>query len=381
MKNIYKFFVGPILSRDKGIDAEILSKITLKILEECSLHRNTPIISFALQSISKELNILDPKLEQKLFKCNFRNPLGLAAGFDKDGIAAGIWHEFGFGFSELGTITFHPQEGNPKPRLFRLAAEQAALNRMGFNNDGAFELKQSLIKQQINLPGHRPSVIGINLGKSKITPLDKAPEDYVASLEILAPLADYAVINISSPNTPGLRNLQESSQLRRLIKRVIGIPNSPPLLIKIAPDLTNEEINNLAIVAYEEGVSGLIAVNTSLNRLGLEDRVIAQTGKQLKDELGGLSGIPLRNRALEVIQQLRKSPCKELNLIGVGGIDSAESAWERIAAGASLIQIYTGWIYQGPTLVPTILRGLLSQLEKHGFNHISEAVGSNEPWK
>jgi dihydroorotate dehydrogenase len=224
-------------------------------------------------------------------------------------------------------------------------------------------------------------VLGINLGKSKITPLEQAADDYASSLELLAPLADYAVINVSSPNTPGLRELQDERQLRRLVERLRRLPACPPLLVKIAPDLDDEAIDVIARLAYEEGLAGVIAVNTSLNRLGLEQRRLPQSGRSLAEEAGGLSGAPLRGRALEVIRRLRVTAGPALPLIGVGGIDSPQAAWERISAGASLIQLYTGWIYEGPELVPTILEGLTRQLDQYGFRSLAEAVGSGVPWR
>jgi len=378
---LYQRFVGPLLSRDEGADAEQLSQLTLQALGQASLRRNWPLVSGSLAGLGAELEVRDLRLEQTLFGFRFRNPVGLAAGFDKNAVAAGIWHLFGFGFAEVGTVTWHAQPGNPKPRLFRLAAERAALNRMGFNNNGALAARRTLERQALPPAGQRPAVLGINLGKSKITPLEQAPDDYASSLELLAPLADYAVINVSSPNTPGLRELQDDAQLRRLVERLRRLPACPPLLVKIAPDLEDEAIDAIARLAYEEGLAGVIAVNTSLNRLGLEQRRIAQTGRTLAEEAGGLSGAPLRARALEVLRRLRAVAGPGLPLIGVGGIDSPESAWERISAGASLIQLYTGWIYEGPQLVPAILEGLVQQLDRHGFRTISEAVGSGVPWR
>lgn len=379
---LYERFVAPLLSRDAGADAEQLSRLTLAGLGQASLRRRWPLVSGALAGLDQELCRPDPRLEQTLFGCRFRNPLGLAAGFDKDAVAAAIWHHFGFGFAELGTITWHAQPGNPRPRLFRLAEERAALNRMGFNNQGAAAALRTLERQQLPAPGaQRPAVLGINLGKSKLTPLEQAPDDYAASLELLAPQADYAVINVSSPNTPGLRDLQDEVLLRRLVERLRRLPACPPLLVKIAPDLEDDAIDAIARMAYEEGLAGVIAVNTSLNRLGLEQRRLVQTGRCLAEEPGGLSGAPLRGRALEVLRRLRATAGPALPLIGVGGIDSPEAAWERIAAGASLIQLYTGWIYAGPALVPCILEGLARQLERHGLPHIGQAVGSGLPWR
>jgi len=379
--DFYRRWLGPVLSRDEGLDAEQLSRTALTALGQASLRRSWPGISTVLNGVAAELQRRDLRLEQVLFGCRFSNPVGLAAGFDKNGVAAGVWDRFGFGFAELGTVTWHGQPGNPRPRLFRLAAEQAALNRMGFNNDGASALLKTLERQQLLPPGKRPAVLGINFGKSKVTPLEQAADDYAASLEVLAPLADYAVINVSSPNTPGLRDLQDSSHLRWLVERLRRLPACPPLLVKIAPDLEDEAIDGIARLAFEEGLAGVIAVNTSLDRLGLEQRRLPQSNRTLAEEPGGLSGRPLRPRALEVIRRLRAGAGPALPLIGVGGIDSAEAAWERIAAGASLIQLYTGWIFQGPDLVPTILDGLLSQLDRHGVRSISEAVGSGLPWQ
>jgi dihydroorotate dehydrogenase len=251
---------------------------------------------------------------------------------------------------------------------------------MGFNNEGARAVRRRLERQKLPPSGQRPAVLGINLGKSRNTPLDRAADDYAASLELLAPLADYAVVNVSSPNTPGLRELQGEAHLRRLVERLRRLPACPPLLVKIAPDLEDDAIDAIARLAYEEGLAGVIAVNSSLDRLGLERRRLAATGRPLAEESGGLSGRPLRPRAQAVLRRLRAAAGPALPLIGVGGIDSAEAAWERISAGASLVQIYTGWIYEGPALVPSILEGLGSQLDRHGLATIGEAVGSGVPW-
>lgn len=378
---LYARFVEPLLRRDDGADAEQLSRLTLLALGQAALRRRWPLVSGSLEGLGAELQRRDPRLEQTLFGCRFTNPVGLAAGFDKNGVAAAIWHRFGFGFAELGTITWQPQQGNPRPRLFRLAEERAALNRMGFNNDGARGVRRTLERQALPPPGQRPAVLGINLGKSKAVSLEMAPDDYAASLELLAPLADYAVVNVSSPNTPGLRDLQEEAQLRRLVERLRRLPACPPLLVKIAPDLEDDAIDTIARLAYEEGLAGVIAVNTSVHRLGLDGRRLVATGRTLAEETGGLSGRPLRRRAVEVLRRLRATAGPALPLIGVGGIDSAEAAWERISAGASLIQIYTGWIYEGPALVPSILEGLSRQLDGHGCRTLSEVVGSGMPWR
>jgi len=377
---LYRRFVGPLLRTDAGADAEQLSRITLGLLAEASLRRDWPGLRETLDALGRDLQRRDPRLQQTLFGCRFANPVGLAAGFDKNGVAAGLWDRFGFGFAELGTVTWEPQAGNPRPRLFRLAEERAALNRMGFNNQGARAVRRLLERQKLPPPGQRPAVLGLNLGKSRSVSLELAPDDYASSLEWLAPLADYAVVNVSSPNTPGLRELQEEVQLRRLVERLRRLPACPPLLVKIAPDLEDDAIDAIARLAYEEGLAGVIAVNTSLDRLGLEQRRLADTGRTLSEESGGLSGRPLRQRALQVLRRLRATAGPSLPLIGVGGIDGPEAAWERITAGASLVQVYTGWIYEGPELVPTILEGLLLQLDRHGLSTLSAAVGTGLPW-
>ena len=378
--DLYNILLGQLLSQDEGIDAEILTNSALNAIKFASLNRNFPIISNMLLKASSNFQRNNSSLNQTIFGSHFKNPLGLAAGFDKNGVGAGLWNYFGFGFAELGTITWHAQKGNPKPRLFRIAKEKAALNRMGFNNEGAEKFLKTIEKQQIPSPGNRSCVLGINLGKSKITPLDEAHTDYFLSLRLLAPLADYAVINVSSPNTPGLRSLQETKRIKKLIRTLKDLSNCPPLLIKIAPDLSNEEIDEISKVATENDIDGIIAINTSLDRFNLKNLKI-KTGNTLEQEKGGLSGLPLQKRGLEVIRRVRSSINDDLPLIGVGGINSARTAWERITAGASLVQVYTGWIFEGPNLVPEILDGLILQMEKHGFRNIKEAIGSEEPWK
>ena len=378
--DLYNILLGQLLSQDEGIDAEILTNSALNAIKFASLNRNFPLISNILLKASSDFQRNNSSLNQIVFGSHFKNPVGLAAGFDKNGVGAGLWNYFGFGFAELGTITWHAQEGNPKPRLFRIAKEKAALNRMGFNNEGAEKFLKTIEKQKILAPGNRPCVLGINLGKSKITPLDEAHKDYSLSLKLLAPLSDYAVINVSSPNTPGLRSLQGTKQIKKLISTLKELPNCPPLLVKIAPDLSNEEIDEIARVAMENGIDGIIAINTSLDRFDLKNLKI-KTGNTLGQENGGLSGLPLQRRGLEVIRRLRRSTENDLPLIGVGGIHSARAAWERITAGASLVQIYTGWIFEGPNLVPEILDGLILQMEKNGIRNIKEAIGSEEPWK
>ena len=378
--NIYKNLVTPILKKDTGIDAEYLTNFSLSLLTFSSKNRNWPLISRIIKSLNQEFCVVDKRLHQKICGIDFCNPVGLAAGFDKNGNAANIWKDFGFGFAEIGTVTKFAQSGNPKPRLFRLAKEQAALNRMGFNNHGAENLVKNFLKQNVDLKKHRKNnCLGINFGKSKITSLSKATEDYLTSLKLLIPYCDYAVINVSSPNTEGLRKLQDPILLKELLREVKNLDNCPPLFVKIAPDLSYKDIEDICQLIIDENIDGIIATNTSLDRLGFEQRKIKQTGLLLSEENGGLSGKPLQRKANQIIRHIHNID-NNINLIGVGGIDSPESAWERICSGASLVQIYTGWIYKGPQLVPNILNGILKQINIHQLSNVREAIGSNLEW-
>ena len=378
--NIYKNLVSPILKEDTGIDAEYLTNFSLSLLTFSSNNRNWPLITRIIKSLNQEFCVVDKRLHQKICGIDFCNPVGLAAGFDKNGNAANIWKDFGFGFAEIGTVTKFAQSGNPKPRLFRLAKEQAALNRMGFNNHGAENLVKNFLKQNVDLKKHRKNnCLGINFGKSKITSLSKATEDYLTSLKLLIPYCDYAVINVSSPNTEGLRKLQDPILLKELLREVKNLENCPPLFVKIAPDLSYKDIEDICQLIIDENIDGIIATNTSLDRLGFEQRKIKQTGQLLSEENGGLSGKPLQRKANQIIRHIHDID-NNINLIGVGGIDSPESAWERICSGASLVQIYTGWIYKGPQLVPNILNGIIKQINIHQLSNVKEAIGSNLEW-
>ena len=380
IKNLYKNLITPVLKKDTGFDAETLTNFSLKLLSFSSRKQNWPIISPILKNLNQEFCIVDPRLSQNICGINFSNPVGLAAGFDKNGNAANIWKDFGFGFAELGTVTKFAQEGNPKPRLFRLAQEEAALNRMGFNNKGAEKLVKNFLEQDIDIRKNRKNIcLGINFGKSKITSIAKAKEDYLTSLNLLIPYCDYAAINVSSPNTEGLRKLQDPVLLKELLREIKNLPNCPPLFVKIAPDLSLKDIEDICQLITEENIDGIIATNTSIDRLGLENRKIMQTGLLLSEENGGLSGKPLQKKANQIIKHIHNID-KKIILIGVGGIDSPESAWERICSGASLIQLYTGWIYKGPQLVPNILEGILKQLNIHQLSNIKEAIGSDLKW-
>ena len=276
-----------------------------------------------------------------VFGVRFPGPVGLAAGMDKDGRALRAWPAFGFGFVEVGTVTWHAQPGNPRPRLYRLPASEAVINRMGFNNGGASALAERLrALGPLNVP------LGVSIGKSKVTPVEEAVEDYRSSLRVLAPHADYFAVNVSSPNTPGLRGLQDKAALDTLLG---ALDTSVPLLVKIAPDLTDQAIADVLEVCTARGVAGVIATNTTLSRSGLAEVDVAKG-----EEPGGLSGRPLSARALEVVTFVAKE--STLPIIGVGGIHSPDDALRMLDAGASLVQVYTGFIYQGPALVRAINR-------------------------
>ena len=278
-----------------------------------------------------------------VFGVRFPGPVGLAAGVDKDGRALKAWPAFGFGFVEVGTVTWHPQPGNEKPRLFRLPASQAVINRMGFNNGGA-----EALAARLKTLGPLPVPLGVSIGKSKVTPVEEAVDDYRRSLRALEPYADYFAVNVSSPNTPGLRGLQDKAALDTLLGE---LRTSVPLLVKIAPDLTDEAIGEVLEVCSAHGVAGLIATNTTLSRDGLAPEDVARGA-----ETGGLSGRPLTGRALEVVTFVAKETGGDLPIIGVGGIHSADDALRMLDAGASLVQVYTGFIYRGPALVREINR-------------------------
>jgi dihydroorotate dehydrogenase len=316
----------------------------------------------------------DPRLIQTQWGITFPNPMGLAAGFDKDGEAALAWPLFGFGFAELGTVTRFPQPGNPPPRLFRLVQDEAALNRMGFNNKGAAALRDHLSQLWSH---HRPGIpIGINLGKSKVTDLSEAAADYCFSFQQLQAWGDYFVVNVSSPNTPGLRSLQAAEQLSPILAALQQEnTRARPLLVKIAPDLDWPDIDAVIDLAQAHGLAGIIATNTTISRRGLTTQVLPQTGQPIQSEAGGISGAPLRQRSTEVIRYIYQKTEGSLPIVGVGGIFTAADAWEKITAGACLLQAYTGWIYEGPAMVRRLLEGLLAKLEEHQLESITAAVG------
>lgn len=377
--DIYQLGIRPLLFSGLNADPEWLHQQTLQILGALSQKpASYPPTSWVLAQLQQSCCLTDSSLEQTLWGLKFPNPLGLAAGFDKDGVAAGIWQRLGFGFAELGTVTFQPQPGNSRPRLFRLPSDKAALNRMGFNNQGAVAMAARLLANGGELPGATDSgLIGINLGKSKITPIEEAAADYLGSFRLLKDLGNYFVVNVSSPNTPGLRSLQSSDQLSLILDALQQENTShKPLLVKIAPDLEYSAIAEILDLAKTYQLAGIIATNTTISRDGLKTQVIPQTGKPITEEAGGISGAPLRNRSTEVIRFIWRETKGQLPIIGVGGIFTAEDAWEKITAGASLIQVYTGWVYEGPWMVRRILQGLVQKLEERGLNSISEAVGN-----
>lgn len=297
----------------------------------------------------------DPRLKRQLFGITFDNPVGLAAGFDKNASMYNDLAYCGFGFIEIGTVTPLGQPGNEKPRLFRLKTDSAIINRMGFNNDGVDNAIKNLKQRKTKV------IIGGNIGKNKITPNDEATSDYVKCFHALFPYVDYFVVNVSSPNTPNLRELQEKEPLTELL-RILQLENnkmesSKPILLKIAPDLTNEQLDDIVDIVKEVKLDGVIATNTTISREGL------RTSPERINAIGagGLSGKPLEKRSTEVIRYLAKKSNKSFPIIGVGGIHSAEDALEKINAGADLIQVYTGFIYEGPGLVKRINRKILEQ--------------------
>ncbi len=283
----------------------------------------------------------------QLFGLDFPNPIGLAAGFDKNGVALPAWEALGFGFIEIGTVTAKAQPGNPKPRIFRYPAQQALVNRLGFNNDGAEVVAERL--RQLRASGRWPAIpIGINLGKSKVTPLENAAEDYLYSFRLLREFADYIVLNVSSPNTPGLRALQGDDALAPLLRalRNENRGSARPILLKIAPDLSEAELAQIIATCEREEIAGIIATNTTLDHASLGER----------DEAGGLSGAPLRSRATDFVRAIKAQTA--LPVIGVGGIMTAGDAREKLEAGAALVQLYTGYVYRGPGFLREIVDAL-----------------------
>lgn len=331
----------------------------------------------ARRAVAARLRVDEERLALTRWGVRFPGPLGVAAGFDKEGTLFNALGALGFGCVEIGTVTARAQPGNPRPRLFRLPADGALLNRMGFNNPGADAVAAHLARSRIE------PVLGVNLGKSKLTPLAEAVDDYLYSLERLERFARYLVVNVSSPNTPGLRTLQDARPLRELLRAVCrraaelaaarGEPPRP-VLLKIAPDLEDAQIDEAVEIAAEEGAGGIVAVNTTVARDGLRTPPAAVEALGA----GGVSGAPLRARALQVVRRVYARVGGALPVVGVGGIFSAADAWAHIAAGASLLQLYTGFVYRGPTVAHEINRGLLHELERRGLRSLDDAVGCGD---
>ena len=301
---------------------------------------------------------------------DFPNPLGMAAGFDKDGEVPDALLGLGFGFAEVGSITPRPQPGNPRPRLFRLTEDRAVINRMGFNNGGAEAAALRLSARR-----HKPGIVGINIGANKDS--EDRVADYATMTRIMAPLASYLAVNISSPNTPGLRALQDEAALAGLLDAVLEArgavlhANPPPVFLKVAPDLQPADVDAIAKIALDKQLGALIVSNTTIERPPLASKHASETG--------GLSGAPLKAMALERLRDFRKATGGALPLVGVGGIANADDAWERIRAGASLVQLYSAMVYEGPGIAKSITRGLEQLMVRDGFTSIADAVGSEKP--
>jgi dihydroorotate dehydrogenase len=315
----------------RRVPAETAHEAALRAIRVAGL---VPGAAAALRAV---LGPRDPALRVRALGLDFPGPLGLAAGFDKDARGVAVLGAIGFGFVEVGTVTARPQPGNPRPRLFRLMADRAIINRMGFNNHGA-------AAAALRLRRRRHVIVGVNIGKTKAVPDDEAVADYVASARAVARVADYIVVNVSSPNTPGLRDLQAADRLRPLLTAVRQVIGAVPLLVKIAPDLADEDVDAVADLAVELGLDGIIATNTTIARDGL----VTPAAEVAALGAGGLSGPPLRDRSLAVLRRLHARAGDALVLIGAGGIETADDARDRLEAGATLVQAYTGFVYGGP---------------------------------
>jgi dihydroorotate dehydrogenase len=378
----YRHGIRPVLFRQ---DAEQAHDFTLKCLGRAS---RGPFACGILGSIYNA-----PGLPVEVFGLKFSNPIGLAAGMDKHAAAVPVWEKLGFGFSELGGVTWHAQPGNPPPRMFRATLDEAIVNRMGFNNPGAEAIASKLAgwKKLGRWPDHP---VGINLGKSKITPLSEAAEDYANSFRVLRGLADFFVVNVSSPNTPNLRQLQDKGALDEILAAIqeLNVATSrqsaggqfsgnsaalcpdaaTPILVKVAPDLSFEALDEILELVAPRQIAGIVATNTTISRPQTKDAA----AQKIYSETGGLSGRPLRARSTEIIRHLHRQTKGRLPIIGVGGIFDADDAWEKIAAGASLLQIYTGLVYEGPGITKEIVAGLIQRLKIAGMKSLQEAIGS-----
>ena len=345
---MYKSIIRPFLFRKQPEDAHNFLFNFLKRLDNLNL-------GFILKWM---YNYQHPSLEREVFGVKFSNPVGLAAGLDKDAELPDMLGKIGFGFVEIGTVTPKAQPGNPKPRAFRLPKDEALINRMGFNNEGVQACVDRLKRRQSNV------IIGGNIGKNKVTPIKDAISDYEKGFEALYKYVDYFVVNVSSPNTPNLRELQEKEPLTQLLLRLMNLNKikgiQKPILLKIAPDLTNEQLDDIVEIVIETKIAGIVATNTTIERSGLsyDDEFIKEIGN------GGLSGKPVKSRSTQVISYIHKKSQGKFPIIGVGGIHSAQDAKEKLDAGASLVQIYTGFIYEGPGLVKEINKSLAQIIDK-----------------
>ncbi|TLP80408.1 quinone-dependent dihydroorotate dehydrogenase [Maribacter sp. ACAM166] len=345
---MYRLFIRPFLFLFDPEKVHYLSFFSIKFFSK-----------IGLSGLIKSMFLIeDKRLERELFGLKFKNPVGLAAGFDKNAVLYNELSDFGFGFVEIGTLTPKPQDGNPKKRLFRLKKDHAIINRMGFNNNGVFDAAEQLKKEHKVL-------IGGNIGKNKNTPNNEAIKDYLICFDALFDDVDYFVVNVSSPNTPGLRELQDKEPLTALLNelqlenlKLSGRKNTArkPILLKIAPDLTNSQLLDIIEIVNTTKIDGVIATNTTISRDNLQSHAL------LIEEAGGLSGEPLKNRSTEVIRFLAEKSNKSFPIIGVGGIHSAEDALEKFEAGADLIQLWTGFVYEGPGLVKKINKAILKKL-------------------
>lgn len=358
---LHKKIIRPLLFRQ---DSERAHNAVVKQLAWVSRHVLTCGIVDTIYG--------SPELPAEVFGLKFPNPVGLAAGMDKHAEAVPGWSALGFGFCELGGVTWHAQDGNPKPRMFRAIPDEAVINRMGFNNSGAATVAEKLSgwKKSGRWPSHP---VGINLGKSKITPLEKAAEDYAASFQALRELADFFVVNVSSPNTPNLRQLQDKSALDEIFAAIQGLnDDNKPVLVKVAPDLSFSALDEILDLVKPRNIAGIVATNTTTMRPQTSDAAL----QKIYAETGGLSGKPLRQRSTEIIRHLHKQTNGTVPIIGVGGIFTAEDAWEKITAGASLVQCYTGLVYEGPGLAKNIVAGLQDRLVAEGCRRLHDVVGT-----
>ena len=363
MSWLYRNIARPVLF---NFESEEIHDRTLESLASAS---NSP---FALDCLRSFFDT--PDLPVSLWGLRFPNPVGLAAGMDKQGQAVPAWAAFGFGFSELGGVTWHAQPGNPRPRMFRAIPDEALVNRMGFNNGGAEALAVRLAEwRKLGLWPKHP--VGINLGKSKVTELKDAAEDYARSFRVLKDHADFFVVNVSSPNTPNLRQLQDKQSLDEILAALqeINRPNPKPILVKVAPDLTFEALDEILELVWPRSLAGIVATNTTITRPEHPHPAYA--------EAGGLSGRPLRARSTEVIRHLYLQSNGKVAIIGVGGIFSTDDAWEKITNGATLVQVYSSLVYEGPGVASTIAQGLAGKLREHGMTRITDAVGTGAALK